>query len=179
MKTRSEERDRKCYYRFHRDYDHDTKECYDLKNQIEYLICRGHLDRFIRKPGKPSLHLKGPVERQIDVIVGGLTSKSEYLDHDDALVITARIANALVKRTMIDTGSSIDILYFDTYLKLGMTNQDLNSMTSILTWLSRDTITPAGIATLLMTFSDEPRTKTLMVPFMVVELLSAYNMIIG
>ncbi|RZR95454.1 hypothetical protein BHM03_00024306 [Ensete ventricosum] len=73
MKTRSEERDRKCYYHFHRDYDHDTKECYDLKNQIEYLICRGHLDRFIRKPGKPSLHLKGPVERQIDLIVGSLT----------------------------------------------------------------------------------------------------------
>ncbi|RWW44322.1 hypothetical protein BHE74_00049919 [Ensete ventricosum] len=52
-------------------------------------------------------------------------SESEYPDHDNALVITACIANARVKRIMIDTGNSIDILYFDTFLKLGMTNRDL------------------------------------------------------
>ncbi|RWW38335.1 hypothetical protein BHE74_00056437 [Ensete ventricosum] len=33
-------------------------------------------------------------------------SKSEYPDHDDALVITTRIANACLKHIMIDTGSS-------------------------------------------------------------------------
>ncbi|RZR86309.1 hypothetical protein BHM03_00013489 [Ensete ventricosum] len=33
-------------------------------------------------------------------------SKSEYPDHDDALVITTRIANARLKHIMIDTGSS-------------------------------------------------------------------------
>ncbi|RWW16253.1 hypothetical protein GW17_00019874 [Ensete ventricosum] len=31
MKSQAEDRDRRCYYRFHRDYGHDTK-CYDLKN---------------------------------------------------------------------------------------------------------------------------------------------------
>ncbi|RRT82778.1 hypothetical protein B296_00000094 [Ensete ventricosum] len=58
--------------RFHRDYRHDTEECYDLKNQIEDLILRGHLNRYIMKLREPSLCLKGPVERHIDVIVGGL-----------------------------------------------------------------------------------------------------------
>ncbi|RWV77370.1 hypothetical protein GW17_00061811 [Ensete ventricosum] len=71
MRTRAEEHDRGYYCRFHRDYGHDTEECYNLKNQIEYLICHGHLNRFVRKPHLPSLYLKGPVERQIDVIVGG------------------------------------------------------------------------------------------------------------
>ncbi|RZS13041.1 hypothetical protein BHM03_00044559 [Ensete ventricosum] len=52
-------------------------------------------------------------------------------------------------------------------------------MTLTLTGFIRDVITPVGIATLSMTFDDEPRTKTLMVPFMVVELPSAYNVIIG
>ncbi|RWV86704.1 hypothetical protein GW17_00051368 [Ensete ventricosum] len=106
MRTWFEERDRGCYYRFHRNYDHDTKECYNLKNQIEDLIRQDHLDRYVRKPREPSLYPKGPVERQIDIIVG-------------------------------------------------------------------------GVATLPVTFSDEPRTKTLMVPFMVVELPPTDNVIIG
>ncbi|RRT67086.1 hypothetical protein B296_00003997 [Ensete ventricosum] len=55
MRTRAEEHDRGCYYRFHRDYGHNTEECYDLKNQIEDLIRRGHLDRFVRKSCEPSL----------------------------------------------------------------------------------------------------------------------------
>ncbi|RRT61121.1 hypothetical protein B296_00030544 [Ensete ventricosum] len=71
MRIRAEEWDRRCYYRFHRDYGHDIEECYNLKNQIEDLIHRGHLDRYIRKPHESSLYLKGPVERQVDVIIGG------------------------------------------------------------------------------------------------------------
>ncbi|RRT75213.1 hypothetical protein B296_00011427 [Ensete ventricosum] len=39
----------------------------------------------------------------------------EYPCHDDALVISIRIVNAYVKRVMIDTGSSTDILYFDAF----------------------------------------------------------------
>ncbi|RWW48725.1 hypothetical protein BHE74_00045180 [Ensete ventricosum] len=52
-------------------------------------------------------------------------------------------------------------------------------MTSTLTGFTGDTITSVGVATLPITFGDEPRTKTFMIPFMVVELSSAYNVIIG
>ncbi|RRT80325.1 hypothetical protein B296_00013484 [Ensete ventricosum] len=210
LRSRAKDRDRKCYYRFHRDYGHDTEECYDLKDQIEDLIHRGHLDRYIMKPCEPSLHSKGPVERHIDVIVGGPTaggvssstrkayaraevqkrprprsdprftfeSESDYPDHKDALVVTARIANASVMRIMIDTGSSTDILYLDAFHKLRMTNWDLIAMTSTLIGVTGDAIIPVGIITLPVTFDDEPRTKTLMVYFMMVDLPSAYNVII-
>ncbi|RRT58252.1 hypothetical protein B296_00034281 [Ensete ventricosum] len=90
----------------------------------------------------------------------------------------ARIVNARIRRIMIDTGSSVDILYLNAFQKLGMTNRDLIPMTSTLTGFTGDTITPVGVATLPMTFCNEPRTKTFMVPFMVVDILSAYNVII-
>ncbi|RRT45890.1 hypothetical protein B296_00018274 [Ensete ventricosum] len=71
MKSLPKQRDQSWYYYFHRDYGHDTEECYNLKNQIEDLIRRGHLNRCIRKPREPSPHPKGPMEKRIDVI--GLT----------------------------------------------------------------------------------------------------------
>ncbi|RWW38001.1 hypothetical protein BHE74_00056811 [Ensete ventricosum] len=188
MRTRANERDYGCYSHFHHDYGHNIEECHDLKNQIEDLIHRGHLDRYIRKPRELSLCPKGPVERQVDVIIGsptaggdsssamkayahvkvqkrprawgdpGITfeSKSEYPDHDDALVIMAYIANA----------------------RLGMTNRDLIPMISTLTGFTGDAITPVGVVTLPMTLGNEPRTKSFMVPFVVVELPSVYNVII-
>ncbi|RWW71873.1 hypothetical protein BHE74_00020350 [Ensete ventricosum] len=91
----------------------------------------------------------------------------------------AHITNACVRRIMIDTGSSTDIVYLDAFHKLGMSHRDLIPMTSTLTRFTGDTVTPVGVATLPVTFGDEPRTKTLMVHFMVVDLPLAYNVIIG
>ena len=35
--------DKKKYCRFHKDHDHNTKDCKDLKEQIEELIQKGKL----------------------------------------------------------------------------------------------------------------------------------------
>lgn len=39
MKTLLVKRDRSKYYYFHQDYGHDIKDCCDLKERIEELIC--------------------------------------------------------------------------------------------------------------------------------------------
>ncbi|RWW73583.1 hypothetical protein BHE74_00018535 [Ensete ventricosum] len=57
----------------------------------------------------------------------------EYPCHDDALMVSIRMTNAYVKRVMIDTRSSADILYFDAFQKLGLTDKDLVTLTSTLT----------------------------------------------
>ncbi|RWW62121.1 hypothetical protein BHE74_00030772 [Ensete ventricosum] len=107
------------------------------------------------------------------------SGNEEYPCHVDALVILIRIANAGVKRVLIDTESSTDILYFDAFQKLGLIDKDLVTLTSTLTGFTGDFVSPMGAATIPVTFGGEPRSKTLMVSFMVVKLPSAYNAIIG
>ena len=49
LKGDPNKRPRDKYCRFHRDHDHDTTDCYDLKQQIEALIRQEKLQRFVNK----------------------------------------------------------------------------------------------------------------------------------
>ena len=46
-------RDKKKYCYFHKDHGHYTENCRDLKEQIEELIRKGKLQRFVKR-GEPS-----------------------------------------------------------------------------------------------------------------------------
>ena len=100
-------------------------------------------------------------------------------DHDDASVISIRIANARVKRVMVDTGSSADVLYLDAFKKLGLTNMDLTPMAPALIGFTGDSIFLLGTTILLVTIGKEPRAKMIMTTFMVVDLPLAYNVILN
>ncbi|XP_075636722.1 uncharacterized protein LOC142608957 [Castanea sativa] len=76
-------RSRDKYCHFHRDHDHDTADCYDLKQQIEALIKQGKLQRFVSKdktdaprdlaPRRENKHPRPPIG-DIRMIVGGTTT---------------------------------------------------------------------------------------------------------
>ncbi|RRT50369.1 hypothetical protein B296_00051787 [Ensete ventricosum] len=72
----------------------------------------------------------------------------DYPDHNDALVIMVHITNAQVKRIFIDIGSLTDVLYFDVFQKLGLTDKDLVLLTSTLTGFTGDSVSPLDTMTL-------------------------------
>ena len=49
LSSSSKRRDTKKYCCFHKDHGHYTDECQELKEQIEELIQRGKLQKFVKK----------------------------------------------------------------------------------------------------------------------------------
>ncbi|XP_009396745.1 uncharacterized protein LOC103981730 [Musa acuminata AAA Group] len=80
---------------------------------------------------------------------------------------------------MVDTKSSADVLYLDAFKKIGLTNEDLTLMASALIGFTGDSVSLLGTTILPVTIGEEPRAKTMMTTFMVVDLPSAYNVILG
>ncbi|RZS20597.1 hypothetical protein BHM03_00053125 [Ensete ventricosum] len=80
---------------------------------------------------------------------------------------------------MIDIGSFTDILYLDTFQKLGFSVNNLTPMTSSLTGFTSDYISSLGTMILNVTFDDQPCNKTVMTKFLVVDIPLVYHMIIA
>ena len=89
----SRKRDAKKYCRFHKDHGHYTNECRNLKEQIEELIQRGKLQRFVKRDhqSRPKMEDKShdnnrddgrghpkQVVGEIRTITSGLVSERSY-----------------------------------------------------------------------------------------------------
>ncbi|XP_072064499.1 uncharacterized protein [Arachis hypogaea] len=99
--------------------------------------------------------------------------------HDDPVVITMILANAHLHRALVDQGSSADILFKPTFDKLGLDEKELRAYPDTLFGLGDTPIKPLGFIPLHTTFGRGRRSKTLSIDFIVVDVGSAYNALIG
>ena len=77
--------------------------------------------------------------------------------HCDALVIKAMVANNDVCRILVDNGSSVNILYFQAYERMGLKVSDLKPSPNPVYGFTRDSIIPLGVIQLPMTLGEYPR----------------------
>ncbi|VFQ79595.1 unnamed protein product [Cuscuta campestris] len=108
-------------------------------------------------------------------IIGGNTG----VPHRDALVITIDIMDLLIHKTLVDTGSSVNIMYMDTYKALGLTRDELSPIKTPLTGFTGDSIEPEGVITLPVEIGDAKATRKLDMEFVVVGIISNTNIILG
>jgi hypothetical protein len=99
---------------------------------------------------------------------------------DDPLVIQVQILNCDVKRVLIDSGSSADIMYWDAFKAMQLSGEQLQPYHGTLVGFTGDQAEVMGYITLLTTFGIKENAKTVKVRYLVVRTpYASYNIIIG
>ncbi|XP_074377851.1 uncharacterized protein LOC141719378 [Apium graveolens] len=198
LKGDLEKRDKSRYCRFHKDVGHDTKDCRQLKDEIEYLIRRGKFGHFTKGEeaggqkrdndrrygdqrevmsivGEPSKHSKSRMTLEFgDPDLEGLK-----FTQDDPLVITSIIGNCPIMRVLVDNGASVDILFLDTFIRMGYNNSQLTPSNAPIYGFNHVECKVEGAIQLSVTIMEETKEATQMLNFQVVKATSTYNAIMG
>ncbi|XP_050238331.1 uncharacterized protein LOC126687817 [Mercurialis annua] len=101
--------------------------------------------------------------------------------HNDALVIEAIIRNHLVKRILVDEGSSVNLLTLEAFKEMKGSTTDLRKSSVPLVGLGGAPIRPEGTVSLYVELGNrsEGPVKNMHAHFNVVDLPLAYNNILG
>ncbi|XP_021860883.1 uncharacterized protein [Spinacia oleracea] len=99
--------------------------------------------------------------------------------HDDPLVIEIKISNMRVKHILIDTGSSSDIMSMECLSRLAHDPKTIESIHYPIIGFGGSIIHPVGIITLPVRIRGRNDGREMVVDFLIVKDLTAYNVILG
>ncbi|CAA0830908.1 Unknown protein, partial [Striga hermonthica] len=98
--------------------------------------------------------------------------------HNDALMITVQVSGCEVQRIFVDTGSSINVIFYDC-LKWMELDLELTPLHTSLFGFNGSKVAPLGETTLVVVLGEDDLKKVKMVRFVVVDVESTYNVILG
>ncbi|GKV36104.1 hypothetical protein SLEP1_g44272 [Rubroshorea leprosula] len=101
------------------------------------------------------------------------------MPHGDPFVATVHIGNHNVNKVFVDTGSSLDILYWSCFQKMQLNPNSLQKHEGPIYGFDNQPVSVEGIITLPIYVGSEPRFRMASVTFLVVKMESAFNTILG
>ncbi|CAA0819896.1 Unknown protein, partial [Striga hermonthica] len=97
---------------------------------------------------------------------------------NDALMITTQISGYEVQRVFVDTGSSVNVIFYDCLKRMELDIQ-LTPLHTSLFGFNGSEVVPLGETMLAVVLGEGDLRKVKMVRFVVVDVESAYNVILG
>ncbi|KAL2231769.1 UNVERIFIED_CONTAM: Retrovirus-related Pol polyprotein from transposon [Sesamum indicum] len=100
-------------------------------------------------------------------------------EQNDPMVVKLDIVNFIVHKVLIDSGSSADIIFKNVVDRMGLENARLEPVKTPLVGFGGSEVASLGMIELPVSMGEEPKRKTLMVKFLVVDTPFTYNVILG
>ncbi len=99
--------------------------------------------------------------------------------HEDALVISAIMASKKFDQILMDSGSSVDVLFKSTLDEIGITGLRLENINTSLKGFGGIRLTALSMVKLFVTIDSTPFQKIIMLDFVVVDKDNSYQIILG
>ena len=99
-----------------------------------------------------------------------------YPHDDDPLFISALTVGFQIKRTMVDTGRSANVLFWEVFKRLDLPKEVMKEHRGSLLGFATEII---GYVDLRTTFGEGENAKTIVIKYIVVDARSSYNIILG
>ncbi|XP_021739588.1 uncharacterized protein LOC110705972 [Chenopodium quinoa] len=114
-----------------------------------------------------------------EVIISEKDSGGVRRPHDDPIVIECKVANQRVGRILIDTGSLSDLISHKCLTKLKYRPESIQPVSYPLVGFGGGVVHPIGQVDLPVRLGERGEVRHMVIRFLVVEELTAYNMILG
>ncbi|KAL0297950.1 UNVERIFIED_CONTAM: hypothetical protein Sangu_2462700 [Sesamum angustifolium] len=118
-------------------------------------------------------------ERQLKNEPASTLQMARKTQGNNALVITAFLANYEIERVIINSGSSADILFGEAYDQMQQGGAPLEAVDTSLYGFARKIVYPRGMVSVPLTLGTTPLRKRCLLNFLVVDIPSTYNVILG
>ncbi|XP_072064298.1 uncharacterized protein [Arachis hypogaea] len=105
--------------------------------------------------------------------------KPKTTNLDDPVVISIQAGDLLVRKVLLDPGSSADVLFYSTFQKMKLSIKTIQPSSGELVGLSGERVSILGSVWLQTTIGDHPLCRTKDILFLVVDFPSPYNIILG
>jgi len=100
--------------------------------------------------------------------------------HDDPMVVTIEVANFVIMKTLIDQGSSVDILYWKTFRKMGISDDDIVQYDEQIIGFAEQRVNTRGYIDLDTKFGEGKRDcRAIKIKYLLVDVETSYNILIG
>ncbi|XP_072094117.1 uncharacterized protein [Arachis hypogaea] len=102
-------------------------------------------------------------------------------DHnlDDPVVITVQVEEPLVKKILMDPGSSADVLFYSIFQKMKLSDKTFQPSSRELVGFSGERVSIRGYIWLQTTFGNYLNSKTIDIQYLIVDCKNPYNIILG